>query len=91
MQVHGLRGGKPGIGVEGGNQNQMGERVSRASLVMSGVWQRKNSCTMTLRWKVWVYGSNGKKTSGAGSRARSRATDSKAQRGEVTSLKLHSQ
>lgn len=54
-------------------------------------WQRKSSCTMTLRWKDWACARNGKRASGAGSCAGSRATGSTAQRGKGTSPRLHSQ
>lgn len=65
--------------------------MSRASLVMSGGRQRKSSCTMTSGRKVWACAKNGKKASGTEVSDGSRATESKAQGGKATNLRLHSQ
>lgn len=65
--------------------------MSRASLVASGGWQRKTSCTMTSGRKVWACAKNEKKASGTEISDESRATGSKAQRGKATNLRLHSQ
>lgn len=68
----------------------LGERKNEQSLA-GGEQGRDSSCTMTLMWKVWACARNGKKASATGGSDEFRATASKAQRGKVTSLRLHSQ